>query len=117
MPAHSFFYLALSLLLLHEMDAVRCREWRIFPGLSLLPERWGRPLFLLVHVPLYCWLLAALTNEASRAAFMHGMSLFCLVHAGLHLLFLLHPKNEFLDQQSWGIIAGAALAGALELWP
>ncbi len=26
-----FFYIAVSCILLHEMDAIRCKEWRIFP--------------------------------------------------------------------------------------
>ncbi|WP_394341844.1 DUF6713 family protein [Sphingobacterium corticibacter] len=36
MAGHVFFYLGLSLLIMHEMDAIRCREWRIFPGLFKL---------------------------------------------------------------------------------
>ena len=36
MANHLFFYAALSLTLVHEMDAIRCREWSILPGLSLL---------------------------------------------------------------------------------
>ncbi|HEX8657808.1 MAG TPA: DUF6713 family protein [Hymenobacter sp.] len=114
MPEHSFFYLGLALLLVHEMDAVRCREWRIFPGLSGLSERWGKPVFMLVHGPLY-FVLLVLANGPGCPGFIHGFSIFCLVHAGLHLLFLRHPKNEFTDWLSWSIIAGAAVAGALEL--
>jgi len=114
-PEHSFFYLGLALLLLHEMDAVRCREWRIFPGLSGLSDRWGELVFLLAHIPLYFLLLATLASEPGRPGLIRGLSVFCLVHAGLHLLFLRHPKNEFTDRLSWGLIGGAALAGALEL--
>jgi len=36
-----FFLLGLSLLLVHELDAGRCHEWRMFPGLSALSDRWG----------------------------------------------------------------------------
>ena len=36
MTGHIFFYLALSFLTMHEMDAIRCREWHIFSGISLL---------------------------------------------------------------------------------
>ncbi|MFD2569233.1 DUF6713 family protein [Spirosoma soli] len=39
MPDEIFFYLGLAFLTTHELDAVRCREWRIFPGLSLLNDR------------------------------------------------------------------------------
>ncbi|MBD2769515.1 hypothetical protein IC235_16630 [Hymenobacter sp. BT664] len=116
MASHSAFFLGFSLLLLHEMDAVRCREWRIFPGLSGLSDAWGKRLFFLVHIPIYYFMLVALAGEASRPGFIRGMSLFMLVHGGLHLLFLWHPQNEFTDRGSWSIIAGAAAAGALELW-
>lgn len=34
MTENIFFYLGLSLLTMHEMDAIRCKEWRIFPGLD-----------------------------------------------------------------------------------
>ncbi len=52
MTGHGFFYLAATFMLLHEMDAVRCREWRIFPGLSLLGEETGFRVFMLAHLPL-----------------------------------------------------------------
>jgi hypothetical protein len=53
MPEHLFFYVGLSFIFLHEMDAIRCREWRIFPGLSLLNERLGFIVFMWAHLPLY----------------------------------------------------------------
>lgn len=31
-----FFYLGLAALLVHEMDAIKRKEWRMFPGLSKL---------------------------------------------------------------------------------
>lgn len=36
-----FFMLGLALLLVHELDAVRCHEWRMFPGLFALSDRWA----------------------------------------------------------------------------
>jgi len=53
MSGHFFFYLALILLLIHEIDAVRCKEWRIFPVLSLLDEKMIFQVFMLTHVPLF----------------------------------------------------------------
>ncbi|GAA4351331.1 hypothetical protein GCM10023185_09880 [Hymenobacter saemangeumensis] len=115
MTEHPAFYLGLSLLLMHEMDAVRCREWRIFPGMSLLSDEWGKRVFFLAHVPLFYAILAAVAGQTSHPDFISGMSLFMVVHAGLHLVFLRHPRNEFTDWLSWSIIGGAAAAGALEL--
>jgi len=50
MTEHLFFYLGLSLLLMHEMDAIRCKEWRIFPGLSMLSDKVGHIVFLFLHI-------------------------------------------------------------------
>jgi hypothetical protein len=113
MDASSFFYLGLAFLLLHEMDAMRCREWRIFPGLSLMNEKWGFPVFLFAHVPLFFFLLAGLADPARSSSLMYGLNIFFMIHFGLHLLFLRHPNNEFTDWISWTLISGAGLCGFL----
>ena len=46
---------------LHEMDAIRCREWRIFPGLSLLSDKIGHVLFVFAHLPLFYFIYWQLT--------------------------------------------------------
>jgi uncharacterized membrane protein (DUF106 family) len=109
------FYLGLAFILLHEMDAVRCHEWRIFPGLSLLSDSVGFIVFMFVHIPLYYWLLWNVIAGANPQAFIRGFDYFLIIHLGLHVLFLKHPKNEFKDWISWVIIAGAAVCGALDL--
>jgi hypothetical protein len=114
--SHTWYIVGLALMLVHEMDAMRCTEWRIFPGLSMLPDRIGRILFILLHIPLFLFLLAAITAPIPSRAFITGLDIFLIVHMGLHLLFLLHPKNAFKDVWSWSIIAGAALCGALDLF-
>ncbi len=43
---HLFFYLAISFILMHEMDAIRCKEWRIFPLLSMLNDDLGFKVFM-----------------------------------------------------------------------
>jgi hypothetical protein len=110
-----FFYLGLTFLLLHEMDAVRCREWRIFPGLSQLSDRNGFRLFMLLHIPLLFLLLRALPVAGDASGLVMGIDIFLGIHLLLHLLFLRHPNNEFRDALSWSLIVGAALFGALDL--
>jgi hypothetical protein len=105
------FYLGISFILLHEMDAVRCHEWRIFPGLSLLKNSTGFLAFMVLHIPLFVWILIA----QGDGAFRRGFDIFLLIHLGLHLLFLTHQKNEFKDWISWTIISGAAICGAIDL--
>jgi len=113
---HAFFYLGLSFILMHEMDAVRCREWRIFPGLSLLGDKAGYVVFMLAHVPLYFLLFRALMGGENPESVMRGLDVFFIFHLGLHLLFLRHPKNEFKDLVSWAIIAGAAVCGMIDIF-
>lgn len=115
MPSHFFFYLALSFLLIHEMDAVRCKEWRIFPILSLLNEKTGFQVFMFAHIPLFGVLLWALMGSQNPIYWIQGLNYFFLLHLFAHLLFLRHPKNEFKDGLSWLWIIGAALFGGIDL--
>ncbi|MEL6672235.1 MAG: DUF6713 family protein [Bacteroidota bacterium] len=115
MPAHFFFYFGLSCILIHEMDAIRCKEWQIFPGLALLEDRLGFQLFMLAHIPLYLIILLALADPGRQNGWVFGLNIFFLVHLGLHLLFLKHPKNQFKDVISWIFIGGAAVGGGLDL--
>ncbi len=108
-----FFLLGAALILMHEMDAIRCREWRIFPGLSLLNNQWGMITFIFLHIPLFYWILWEI--QQGNQEFIRGFDIFLVVHMFLHLLFLLHKKNEFKDWISWSIIIGAALCGGLDL--
>ncbi|MEQ9298170.1 MAG: hypothetical protein RIF33_06395 [Cyclobacteriaceae bacterium] len=108
-----FFVLGLSFILLHEMDAVRCHEWRIFPATSFLNDRAGMIVFTLLHIPLFYILL--LPQYFNNPTFRVGFSIFLIIHVFLHLLFLLHKKNEFKDWVSWLLIKGAGLSGALFL--
>lgn len=104
------FYLGLVLIVLHEMDAMRCHEWRIFPGLSRMNERAGFLFFMMLHIPLYLVVFSSLDSPEFRK----GFDIFLMIHFGLHLLFLRHSKNEFKDWLSWTIIVGAALFGAAD---
>lgn len=115
-PDSLFFFVALAFMLTHEMDAVKQREWRIFPLTSRLDDRWGYRVFTAVHVPLYLLLFWALfTPDGLNQPLMRGLDFFFVVHLGLHLLFLRHPKNEFKSTLSWILIVGAALAAVLDL--
>jgi hypothetical protein len=115
MVEHPLFYLGLSLLLMHEMDAIRCKEWRIFPGLSLLSDKIVQIIFVFAHLPLFYYIFWQLSDSQNPEAFIKGFNIFMLVHLGLHILFLKHKNNEFKDWMSWTIIIGAGLFGLLDL--
>jgi hypothetical protein len=105
----TLFNLGLTFILLHEMDAIRCKEWRIFPLTSMLEDRLGYIVFLFMHIPLFYCIFFQLNN----ATFHWYFDIFLMVHVGLHILFLKHPKNEFRDWISWSIIIGAGVLGGL----
>jgi hypothetical protein len=115
MTSHLFFYLALSFLTLHEMDAVRCREWRIFPLLSLLNDKLGQIVFLFAHIPIFFFIYWKLTYTQDLLTFIQYFDIFTMIHIGLHVLFLKHKNNEFKDWISWTIIIGAGFCGLIDL--
>jgi len=113
----NFFYLtAITLLLVHEMDAVHRKEWTIFPGLSHLSDKTGYLVFTVAHIPLVFLVLAGLTGGGIfQPAIRIGLDLFCLAHIELHVLFHSHPKNEFGSRFSQILILAAGLAGLVDL--
>lgn len=116
MYSHFFFWVGLAFILTHEMDAVQRHEWRIFPLTFWLDDKWGYWAFTGVHVPLYVALFWYLVGDGSlNISLVRGLNIFFMIHVGLHLLFLRHPKNEFTGLFSWLIIVGAGVAGLLDL--
>ena len=109
MLENNLFHALVAAFLVHELDAMRRREWRIFPLLSLLPERTARPLFVWAHLPLVAVVLAYGYGFAPET-FRAGFAVFAIVHVGLHWLFRLHPRNTFVG---WGAWAPILVTGAL----
>lgn len=109
----ALFLLGYGLLATHELDAMLRAEWRVLPGLSLLDDAVARPLFIWAHVPLFAgltgWLGSA--NADTRRRARHGISLFLVVHAGLHLLFSGHRHYDFHGAGSSVLIFAGALCG------
>ena len=115
MSSNILFYTALAFLITHEMDAVRCKEWRIFPGLSLLRDKLGFRIFLLAHIPLFGFLFLGLNNSNNLANLIYYLEIFFIAHLILHLLYFRHPKNEFKDWISWTLIITPAVLGFVDL--
>ncbi len=111
----TLFYIGLTLIIMHEMDAIRCKEWRIFPGLSHLEDKTGHLVFMIAHIPMFFFLIWKLTNGSETETFRFYFNIFLIAHVILHLLFLRHKKNEFKDWISWTIIVGSGLCGMLDL--
>ena len=112
------FYLGISTLFTHELDAMPNHEWRILPLTSWLPDEYGTIVFLFIHVPLFAVLMAlvASTNEKIRIRSRIGISIFCIIHGLLHALFRGNTNYEFAHLSSNTLIFGAAFLGTIYLF-
>ncbi len=114
MNEHSVFLVGFAFLLVHEMDAVRCREWRILPVLSRLDDSAGYVAFTALHVPIYALLFWGLIGDASVGLIV-GLDVFLVVHLALHVLLRNHPENQFRTALSWVLFTAAGVCGAIDL--
>jgi hypothetical protein len=105
-------------MLAHEMDAIRQKEWTIFPGMSKLADHTGYYVFTGIHVPLYFLLFYGFFSSGlphTNPALIKGLDIFFIVHVFLHILYLKHKKNLFTSFFSWSLIAGAGICGLIDL--
>lgn len=115
--ASAVFYIALALLLTHELDAMTHHEWRLLPGLASLSDDTGRLVFVLGHVPLFAIVVGfvASLNPRIRRRARLAVAVFVAVHAGLHQAFTGHPDYGFVAASSQLLIFGAGALGLVYL--
>ena len=111
MATDILFMLGFSFLFVHEMDAVRCKEWRMFPGLSQLGDRTAEAIFILAHIPLIAAILYFIFQDTTSGLLATALSYFMVIHSVIHLFCLKHMQNEFKGFISWLIISGAGACG------
>ncbi|WP_369592888.1 DUF6713 family protein [Lysinibacillus pakistanensis] len=97
------FLFNLSLFLLHEMDAIRRSEWRLFIVLKDIEDSKAYKVFTFLHLFLFVIILTLLFSEYQIIVFWF-LDLFFIIHAILHLFFEKHPRNEFKNTFSRAII-------------
>ena len=112
-----FFYLGLGTLFTHELDAISNHEWRLLPILRSLPDDLALNTFVLLHFPLFVVLLALVSspNYQLRNQSRLGVSIFLIIHAGLHLWFMKDSDYEFVSTVSNVLIFGGAVFGGLHI--
>ncbi|GBD91475.1 hypothetical protein BMS3Abin04_02207 [bacterium BMS3Abin04] len=116
MAEHYFFYIGLAFILVHEMDAIRLQEWRMFPILSGLKDQNGYLIFTLLHLPLYVLIFWGLWgSHGSVINLILGLDIFFIIHIGLHLLLIKHKENQFGNFFSWSLILLTGIFGLLDL--
>lgn len=110
---HALFYLGLTLLVCHELDAVFRHEWRILPGLNLLQDGPARTAFILIHIPAFVALfwLTGHSSNVIRSRSQLGVDIFLIGHAAVHLVISGHELYEFEPPVETITIYGGALVG------
>lgn len=111
------FYLGLSLLCSHELDAMPNHEWRVLPLIRLLEDSVGQLVFVAAHVPLFAIIicLVASLNMRRRTVSRVAVSAFLVIHTLLHWWFSDHPHYDFDSVLSSVLIVGAGVCGGLYL--
>lgn len=110
-----FFYLGLATLFVHEMDAVKRKEWRMFMGLSKLNDETGYLIFTGVHLPLYFFVFWMLKKPESSTLLILILDAFFVVHLSLHVFLRNQSENNFSGKFSIALIWVAGIAGLLDL--
>jgi hypothetical protein len=113
-----FFFIGFGFLLTHEMDAIRQKEWTIFPLISGLGDKMGYYVFTGIHVPLYFLIFYGVFKDGLQLmnpSWIKGLDIFFIIHVFLHILYLNHKKNLFTSFFSWSLIAGAGICGLIDL--
>jgi hypothetical protein len=113
------FILNISLLILHEMDAIRRKEWRLFAVLKGMKEENGYLVFSLLHLPLCFIILYFIMNAGgpNYQLFTLVINIFLIFHGVIHLLFRNKINNEFRGAYSYAIIFTMSVIAALQLVP
>jgi hypothetical protein len=111
------FIMNISLLILHEMDAIRRKEWKLFVVLKNMNEERGYLVFSLLHLPLCFLILYFIMNNSGPyyRTFTLVVNIFLVFHGGIHLLFRNKSGNEFSGVYSYMMILFMSLIAALQL--
>ncbi len=112
------FYLGLSALLTHELDAIPNHEWRVLPFLKTLPDETAMFVFVAAHVPLFAIIsaLVASTNATIRSRSWNALAGFLVIHGVAHAYYVGHAHYEFTSPLSSALIFGGAACGAVYLF-
>jgi hypothetical protein len=109
------FFVVIALFVVHELDAVRLREWQLLFVLRNQPDNLAYTNFVLFHIPIMV-LLLWLTGHPSaevRQWFQLGLDSFAVVHLGLHWHLRDRVQAGFQDRFSRNLILGLGLTGAI----
>lgn len=108
------FLFNLSLLFVHEMDAIRYQEWKMFFILKDMDDNKAYNIFLLLHIPLYTVALCFIMSSFRTLGF-YIIDIFLIVHLILHICFLKNKNNQLNNKLSMSIIVLMAVLSVIHL--
>ena len=111
------FFVGVSMLLLHEMDAIDKKEWRLLFVLRKLDNGAALQWFITLHLPLLVglFILAGAGDTATVRWIQGSVDAFLIVHAGLHERLARGDGAVFANPFSRALIWGAGAVGAVHL--
>lgn len=111
------FILLISLLLIHEMDAIRAKEWKLFAVLKHMKDETAYIVFTLAHLPLYIAVIWIMTQGSPplNAILCYAVDLFLIGHAIVHWAFKNKPANGFTSVFSRLIIYSMGALAVLHM--
>ena len=114
---NTIFNLGFATIITHELDAMTQSEWKLLFILRSLPEETASVAFVILHIPLIAALLWLTNNESQfiKSWSRIALSVFIIIHSGLHKLLENNPNYTFNSTLSLGLIYGGALFGLLYL--
>lgn len=113
----ALFALMVSLLFVHEMDAVRTKEWKMLILLKDMSYEKAYRIFTALHVPLYFVVAAVMiANDVSTGnVFTYALGCFLIAHAAIRFLFRRKADNGFTSLFSKAIIYSLGTLAAIYL--
>ncbi len=106
-------FVNLSLLILHEMDAIHCKEWKMLVLLNKLTDSTARIVFSILHLPLFIIIFFLL--EYSFETFFWILNIFLVFHLLIHIIFNKHEFNNFKSKYSLFLITSMGLISTISI--
>ena len=113
----TLFIFMISLLLLHEMDAIRTKEWKMFFILKDMPDEKAYKIFTLSHFPLYFSTFMVMVHGGHSATNILYLifDIFLIGHSIIHFCFRKKSNNKFSSLFSKAIIYSLGILAILHL--
>ncbi len=108
--------LIISLLLLHEMDAIRTKEWKMFIILKDMTDETAYKIFLFAHLPLYFLVIFLILHNNSNILLPIIIDIFLIGHAIVHFCFRKKENNGFTSLYSKIIIYALGMLAVIHLY-